>query len=70
MKLGEQVSQHIKSSRPTTIRSTNGSRTYGAVREVVARAVEAYAADVRSGAFPGAGEMHSFKSNGAATSGD
>lgn len=45
-------------------------RQYGDMREAVAKAVQAYAADVRSGAFPGADEMYTFKSTGTAASGD
>jgi 3-methyl-2-oxobutanoate hydroxymethyltransferase len=33
-------------------------RHYGAMRELASRAVEAYAADVRSGAFPGPAETY------------
>ena len=45
-------------------------RRYGAARELVSRAIQAYAADVRSGTFPGSAEMYTFKSNVAAASGD
>jgi len=45
-------------------------RRYGAMRDLVSQAVQPYAADVRSGAFPGAAEMYNFKSKGTAASGD
>lgn len=45
-------------------------RRYGAVRDLVSQVVQAYAADVRSGTFPGSAEMYTFKSKGAAASGD
>lgn len=45
-------------------------RRYGAVRELVSRAVQAYAADVRSGTFPNSAEMYTFKSNGVVAQGD
>jgi 3-methyl-2-oxobutanoate hydroxymethyltransferase len=35
-------------------------RRYGAMRELVIQALEAYSADVRSGAFPGSAEMYTF----------
>jgi 3-methyl-2-oxobutanoate hydroxymethyltransferase len=40
-------------------------RRYGAMRELVTEAVRAYAADVRSGAFPDSTEMYTFKSKGS-----
>jgi 3-methyl-2-oxobutanoate hydroxymethyltransferase len=33
-------------------------RRYGAMRELVIQAGQAYSADVRSGAFPGSAEMY------------
>ena len=41
-------------------------RRYGKVRDLIAQAVEAYATDVRSGAFPVPAEMYSFASAPAA----
>ena len=35
-------------------------RRYGNVRETISHAVEAYAADVRGGLFPGQAEMYAF----------
>jgi 3-methyl-2-oxobutanoate hydroxymethyltransferase len=43
-------------------------RRYGAMRELIGQAVQAYAADVRSGAFPGSAELYSFKPKGSAAS--
>jgi len=37
-------------------------RRYGAARELISQAAQAYAADVRSGAFPGSAETYSFAS--------
>jgi 3-methyl-2-oxobutanoate hydroxymethyltransferase len=45
-------------------------RRYGAMRDLVSKAVEAYAADVRSGAFPASVEMYSLKSRKTATPGN
>jgi len=45
-------------------------RRYGAMRELVSQAVQAYAADVRSGAFPGSAEMYSLKPRKTAAPGD
>jgi len=41
-------------------------RRYGAARELIGRAVEAYAADVRSGSFPAFSETYTFKPKAAA----
>lgn len=41
-------------------------RRYGAMRELVTQAVQAYARDVRSGAFPGSAEMYNFSAKAAA----
>ena len=41
-------------------------RRYGAARELIGGAVEAYAADVRSGSFPASSETYTFKPKAAA----
>jgi 3-methyl-2-oxobutanoate hydroxymethyltransferase len=43
-------------------------RRYGAMRDLVREAVQSYAADVRSGAFPASAEMYAFKAKDAAVS--
>jgi 3-methyl-2-oxobutanoate hydroxymethyltransferase len=45
-------------------------RRYGAMRDLVSDAVQAYAADVRSGAFPGFAEIYSFAPRKTATLAD
>jgi len=42
-------------------------RRYGTAREMISRAIQAYAADVRSGVFPNSSEIYELKAKAVAT---